>query len=238
MRRLLQILFVAFTVFIYSCKKDKRIIPVQASYHYFPTEYGKYVVYNVDSTVHRTDDQDNDDSISYFHFQLKYVIDSSFADLEGRTRQVVVCYYKDSTMDWTLRNVFSQLLTSSGAYTYEDNITYHKLAFPISSSIKWDGNDQNTNDEELYQYEDIHTSSELSSMSYDSVVTNIQFDSTIIVLQRDDVYVIGSVYGKEIYAENVGMVYHERDELEFNTSLNVTSSGTEYKMTAIDYGPR
>jgi hypothetical protein len=236
MRRPLQVLFITLFAFAVSCKKDKRMSPTSASYNYFPTEYGRYVIYNVDSIVHRTDDNNNDDSVSNYHFQLKDVIDSSFQDLEGRTRQVVLRYYKDSIIDWTLRDVYSQLLTSSGAYKYEDNVTYHKLAFPINSSIRWDGNDQNTDEEELYQYEDIHTSTELTSLSYDAVVTNIQFDSTITVLQRDDVYFIGSVYGKEIYAENIGMIFHERDDLDFN-GIGQVSSGTEYKMTAIDYGP-
>jgi hypothetical protein len=237
MRKLLPILFAALAVFVYSCKKDKRIIPTQASYNYFPTEYGRYVVYNVDSTVHRTDDNQNDDSVSYYHFQLKDVIDSSFTDLEGHVRQVVLRYYKDSTMDWTLRNVWSQLLTSSGAYRYEDNVTYHKLAFPLSSSIRWNGNDMNTLEEEEYEYEDIHVWTELTSLSYDSVSTTVQFDSTIVVLQIDDLNVIERTYGQEIYAENVGMVFHQRDELKLNGVGNI-SEGTEYKMTAIDYGPQ
>jgi hypothetical protein len=122
--------------------------------------------------------------------------------------------------------VYSQLLTSSAAYRYEDNVAYHKLAFPINSSIKWDGNDMNTEDEELYEYEELHTANTFNSL---------QFDSTITVLQRDDLYFIGSIYGKEIYAAGVGMIFHQRDELNFN-GVGQVSSGTEYKMVVIDYG--
>jgi hypothetical protein len=211
----------------YSCKEDKITLPIP-SYNYFPTDYGRFVVYNADSIVHRTDDNNNDDSISYYHYQLKDVIDSTFPDLEGKKRQVILRYYKDSITDWTLRNVWSQLLTSSAAYRYEDNISYHKLAFPISSSIKWNGNDMNTDGEELYSYQGIHVSD-----SYNS----FQFDSTINVLQIDEILFIGRTYGVEIYAENVGLIYKERDELTYNGAQQI-SSGTEYKLIVVDYGPR
>lgn len=227
---------VGILALFYSCKEDKITLPVP-SYNYFPTDYGRFVVYNADSIVHRTDDNNNDDSISYYHYQLKDVIDSTFPDLEGKKRQVILRYYKDSITDWTLRNVWSQLLSSSTAYRYEDNIAYHKLAFPISSSIKWNGNDMNTDVEELYSYQSIHSSSQVSSMSFDSVTTTLQFDSTINVLQIDETLFIGRTYGVEIYAENVGLIYKERDELTYNGAQQI-SSGTEYKLTVMDYGPR
>jgi hypothetical protein len=222
---ILSLSILTILIFFDSCKKDK-VAPVSASYNYFPTQQGKFVVYTVDSIVHRTDDNSNDDSVSYYHFEIKDVIDSSFYDLSGKKRQVILRYYKDSMNDWTLRNVWSQLLTSSAAYRYEDNVAYHKLAFPINSSIKWDGNDMNTEDEELYEYEELHSA---------NTFNGLQFDSTITVLQRDDLYFIGSIYGKEIYAAGIGMIFHQRDELNFN-GVGQVSSGTEYKMTVIDYG--
>ena len=228
----------AFAVLVFSCKKDKIIKPSSPSYNYFPTEQGKYVIYNVDSVVHSTNDNNNDDSVSTYHFQLKYVVDSSFNDLERKRRQVLAIYYRDSlNTTWTIRNVWSQLLTSSSAYRYEDNIPYHRLAFPINTTIRWDGNDMNTYDEEQYEYEDIHSSSEMSSMDFNHVTTTLQFDSTITILQVDDLNFIEKIYGKEAYAENVGMIYHQRDELSFN-GVGQISSGTEYKMTVQDYGPR
>jgi hypothetical protein len=231
--------FVVIAVaFVSSCKKDKRITPASASYNYFPTEYGRWVVYNVDSIAHRTDDNNNDDSVSTYHFQLKDVIDSSFLDLEGKMRQVIVRYYRSSlNPNWTLRNVYSQLLTSAAAYRFEENVAYHKLAFPINSSIEWDGNDMNTGDEELYSYEDIHSFASITSESFDFVSTALDFDSTIAVLQIDELNFIERKYGKEIYAENVGMVFHQRDELSFNGAGQI-SHGSEYKMTVADYGPR
>src|SRR3954469_17861716 len=99
----LSLLALAMLVFYYSCKKDKVEDRVSPSYNYFPTEKGKYVEYNVDSIVHRTDDNNNDDSVSRNHFKLKDVIDSSFTDLEGKRRQIVLRYYSDSITSWTLR---------------------------------------------------------------------------------------------------------------------------------------
>src|SRR5438067_206237 len=119
------LLAVALMVLFFSCSKDKILKPSSPSYNYFPTEQGKFVIYNVDSTVHRTDDGFSDDSVSHYHFQLKDVVDSSFYDLEGKKRQVLLQYYRDSLdTNWNLRNVWSQLLTTSAAYRYEDNVPY------------------------------------------------------------------------------------------------------------------
>lgn len=208
-----------------SCGKETLEAP-SPSFNYFQTRQGKYVVFDVDSIVHSTDDNDNDDSVHYYHYQVKEIIDTPFTDGEGKQRQVVTRYYRnDSTEQWNFNIVWTQSLSSSSAYRWEDNIPYHKLSFPISSEIQWDGNDQNTLDEEMYHYSDIH-----SAKTYNS----IDFDSTITVIQRDDNNFVEKVFGKEVYASGIGLIYKERDDLRKTSGIVV--SGTEFRMTVIDYG--
>jgi hypothetical protein len=222
-------LVTAITMLIFSilssCGKESLEVP-SPSFNYFPTEQGKYVIFDVDSTVHSTNDNDNDDSVYHYHYQVKEVIDTAFTDGEGKQRQVVVRYYRtDSTQEWNFNIVWTQALTASSAYRWEDNIPYHKLSFPISQEIEWNGNDQNTQDEEMYHYTGIH-----AALSYNS----LEFDSTVTVIQRDDNNFVERIFGKEVYAAGVGLIYRERNNLR--KTSNIVVSGTEFRMTVNSYG--
>jgi hypothetical protein len=216
---------ILFASLLSSCGKESLEIP-SPSYNYFPTEYGTFVIYDVDSIVHGTNDNDNDDSVYFYHYQVKDVIDTPFIDGEGKTRQVVVRYYRaDSTQLWSINCVWSQSLTSANAYRWEDNIPYHKMSFPLTYESEWNGNDKNTLDEEMYHYAAIHESKTFNALA---------FDSTITVVQRDDDNFVEKIFGEEIYAAGIGMIYKERKELRKTSGIIV--SGTEFTMVVTDFG--
>ena len=211
--------------FLASCGKET-LDSFSPSFNYFPTAKGTFVVFDVDSVVHSTDDNGNDDSVYYYHYQVKEVIDTPFIDGEGHTRQVLVRYYRqDSSQAWNINAVWSQLLTSAYAYRWESNVPYHKMSFPINSEIEWNGNDMNTHEEEMYYYDDIHVSHSYGAVS---------FDSTVTVIQRDDNNYIERIYAKEVYAAGVGLVYRQRDDLR--KTAGVVVSGTEFTMVVREYG--
>lgn len=209
----------------FSCKKETVVLPA-LSYNYFPTEKGLYVIYDVDSIYHSDNDNNNDDSVYYYHFQIKDRIDSSFIDLEGRVNQVRLRFRRaNDTMDWVLTNVWTQYLSSASAYVTEDNIKLHKLSFPINSTISWNGNDSNTDDEEIYFYDYFHES---------DVINGLSFDSTLSVIQVDENNYVETIYGNEKYAAGVGMIYKERNDLGKRNGQVV--KGLEYRMVVVDYG--
>lgn len=209
----------------FSCKKETVVLPA-LSYNYFPTEKGRYVIYDVDSIYHSENDNNNDDSVYAYHFQIKDKIDSSFSDLEGRVNQVRLRYRRDNdSMQWELTDVWTQYLSSSSAYLIEDNIKYHKLSFPINSTITWNGNDSNTEEEEDYFYDYFHES---------DVINNLAFDSTLSVIQIDENNYVETIYGNEKYASGVGMIYKERNDLGKRNGQVV--KGLEYRMVVVDYG--
>ncbi|REJ82449.1 MAG: hypothetical protein DWQ44_12365 [Bacteroidetes bacterium] len=210
-----------------SCKKDSQIINSN-SFNYFPTAKGTWVEYNVDSIYHGENDNNNDDSVYTFNFQIREIVDSTFLDGEGREVQVLIRYKRmNSSDEWRLVSVWTQRLSLTGAYRTEDNITYQKLAFPINSRISWDGNAANILSEELYSYESFHE---------ENLVGSFSFDSTLTVLQVDEDNFVERIFGKEIYAVGVGMIFKQRDDLGKRNGLVV--KGLEYKMTLRDYGPR
>ncbi len=209
----------------FSCKKEKVEVPA-LSYNYFPTETGKYIIYDVDSIYHSETDNNNDDSVFSYHFQIKDRIDSSFVDLEGRINQVLLRYHRyNDTLPWQLTEVWTQYLSATSAYLTEDNIKYHKLSFPINSTISWNGNDSNTEEEEIYYYDYYHESDVLNGLS---------FDSTLSVIQIDENNFVETIYGNEKYAAGVGMIYKERNDLGKTNGQVV--KGLEYKMVVVEFG--
>ncbi len=209
----------------YSCKKEKVDLPA-LSYNYFPTENGKYVIYNVDSIYHSENDNNNDDSVYSYHFQIKEKLDSSFIDLEGRVNQIRLRYRRDNdTLPWNFSSVWTQYLSSTSAYTTEDNIRFHKLSFPINASITWNGNDANTLEEENYFYDYFHES---------DVINGLSFDSTLSVIQIDENNYVEKIYGNEKYATGIGMIYKENDNLGKRNGQVV--KGLEFKMVIAGYG--
>lgn len=224
---LIACLGISASALLSSCKKEKQD-PLPITFDYFPTERGRFVVFEVDSVVHAENDNNNDDSVYYYNYQVMEQIDSTFTDGSGRPTQVLKRFHRlDDAQPWNLTAVWTQTLTMSAAYRFEDNVTYHKLAFPISENTTWDGNDMNTLEEEVYSYEDFHVARTIQGLS---------FDSTLAVLQRDDNNFVERVYGQEIYANGVGLVRRQRDDLGKRNGIVVR--GTEFTMQAVDYGPR
>jgi hypothetical protein len=196
------------------------------SYNYFPTEKGRYVIYNVDSVYHAESDNNNDDSVYSYHFQIKEKIDSTYLDLQGRPNQVLLRYHRNTSNDpWVLTAVWTQYVNSASVYRTEDNIQYHKLSFPINSTATWNGNDANTFDEESYFYDYFHES---------ETINGISFDSTLSVIQVDENNFVEKIFGNEKYATGIGMIYKERDDLGKKNGQVV--KGLEYRMTIDSYG--
>ena len=85
--------------------------------------------------MHAENDNNNDDSVYTFHYEVLEQIDSSFIDGSGRSAQVLKRYHRLTDGDpWNLTSVWTQTLTVSAAYRFEDNITFHKLAFPFQKT--------------------------------------------------------------------------------------------------------
>ena len=63
---------------------------------------------------------------------------------------------------------------------------------------------------------------------------SLNFDSTISIIQIDENNYVEKMYGNEIYAAGIGLVYKERDEL--GKQNGVVVKGLEYRMKIIGYG--
>lgn len=211
--------------FYLGCKKETVVVPT-VSYNYFPVTIGSWKEYRVDSVYHSETDNNNDDSVYSYQFYIREVIDSSYLDNAGRVTEIIKRYRRiDSLSDWKISSVWTQRLTTINAYRNEDNVNFHKLSFPISSSIIWNSNDANTYEEENNYYEYFHEP---------GIFNNLEFDSTLSVIQVDENNFVARQFGNEIYAAGIGLIFKQRDELGKRNGVVV--SGMEYKMVITGYG--
>jgi len=213
---------------------DPVSIEESALYRYFPLDPGSYIVYSVDSIIHRfeDDDTDNPDSlIDTFHYEVKEVVDSDFIDGEGDTAWRISRYFRDSSAgDWIFSTLWTAKVTSQSAQRVEENIRYVKISFPVKLNKTWNGNYFNFFPPEEYSIEEANTPLSIG---------NFNFDSSLTILELNDDNLIHRIFKQSKYVYGIGLVSRERD------SVNLTpppffeiTNGIEYKQTIIDYSPR
>jgi hypothetical protein len=220
------------------CKKKKTEAPPDVGYGYAPDIPGKYVVYDVDSTVF--DDFAKD--TLYYKYRIKEKLEETFTDNQGRTAIRLVRYVKRydpaksyDQIPWTLKDVWNYTRTATSLEVVEENVRYTKLVFPVKTDVSWNGNAQTTQPSMDYKYlftDQKHT------------VNGTVFDDVLCVEQKDDKRknVIHRQYYIEKYARNVGLVYREITDVYSNAVVagvpveQRIEKGIIYKLTYITHG--
>lgn len=208
MNKIVFILYLLALSMFSSCKKDSPASNPDSGFAYFPGEVGNFVIYEGDSTIY--DDFKKD--TTYIRFQLKERIESIFPDNEGRpalrTERYMRYYNPNKPYDsipWQLKGVCYSVKTTALVERLENNVRYVKLVFPVKEGKKWNGNALNTKGEWEYEYTETDVSLGIGSYL---------FDSTLTVLQRDELTIFTKQYYKEKYVKNVGLVYREVIDVE------------------------
>jgi hypothetical protein len=205
-----------------SCKKETEL-PVDMGYKYFPVNTGHWVVYDVDSVSHN----DFTGQIDSFKFQIKEYVESVFIDNEGRETQRLERYKRlNDTSAWFIKDVWMENLTTTTAEKVEENVRIIKLIFPPHENEKWDGNLNNTNGVQNYEYKDIHSAYFLN---------NITYDSTLSVIQKQEYTLISEKFEKEVFAAHIGLIYKKYVNLT-KEPTGVIKKGIDYSYTLNSYG--
>ncbi len=237
------LLFFGLLFFVtFACKK-KTEDPPDVGYAYAPENIGKYVIYDVDSTVY--DDFKHD--TTYFKYRIKEKLEEVFTDNQGRNAIKLVRYikkYVDSVsydnISWTVKDVWNYTKTATTLEVVEEDIRFTKLIFPVKEESTWNGNANNTLGEWEYQY---------SSTDRAETINGTAFDNVLMVTQKDDKNknAIHREYFVEKYAKEIGLVYREIKDLYSNVvTLNPNgtikpveqriTSGVIYKLTYVTHG--
>jgi hypothetical protein len=227
-----------------SCKKEQEHFTSEPVSDYYPLQVGKYITYNLDSTIFTNFGQNQ----AQVHYQVKDVVDASITDNLGRPGFRIIRYSrKDASSDWSPNNVFMAVPTDRTLEFIENNLRFIKLVLPIKQDYSWKGNsyiDVTSNDISLGFYEDW-------DYIYDSVgvpltINALNFDNTIKVAEIDYTENNPSVpntgyaertYAVEKYAKGIGLIYREFLHWEYQGPESPTYGYTGYgvKMSIIDH---
>lgn len=203
---------------------------------YYPKNIGKFVEYDVDSTVY----SDLPLSSVTYKYRIKEKLVSLFTDNEGkealRIERYIKWYRADKSYDsipYSIKEVWMANVTDKYVQVKEGNIRYTKLIFPVQENAVWNGNALNNLGEWKYTYD-----------YFDRPETfgNLKLDKVLQVIQRNDRTLISEQYYIEKYAKGVGLVYREiRDIYSNNVVPGVPieqriETGVIYKQTIVNYG--
>jgi hypothetical protein len=204
-------------------------------YGYVPTDAGRYIIYDVDSTIY---DEFNHDTV-YYKYQLKEVVESIFPDNQGRPSMRIERYIRNynpnlsyDSIPWTLKNVWYGTRTTTDYERVESNQRFVKLIFPLNNYAYWNGNAQNTIGDWEYQYQGI---------DFPQTQGNMKFDSTAIVIQKDETNLLDRRLYKEVYAKGVGLIFKQIFDV-YDTNIDITpvitriKGGVYYDQTIHSYG--
>lgn len=208
-KKIIPAFLLALLFIINGCKDDddsKVSVPSGLIYSYFPTNVGHEIIYDV-SLITKDGFFGTSDTAIY---QIKEVVESVFLDNQNRPTLRLERYKRDTPNDpWVINDVWTSNLTATRAEKKEENVSYVKLVFPITTSTSWNGNLLNTLDPQNYEYDNLHQP---------DIIGGINFDSTLTVIQMDEDNYIEYRYETEIYVPGVGMVFKEHNYVEKDNS--------------------
>lgn len=241
-----KILFVAiiFSVFcLNACKKSTDDFKLASVNDYFPQLIGKYITYNLDSTVFinfGTQQVINS-------YQVKHVVDALITDNLGRPAYRIIRFIRKTAANpWNPDNTFMVVPSEFAVEFIENNQRFLKLKAPLRNGFDWKGNSYI----DTYSLNSTVKYLDDWDYTYDNLNTKITvgtftLDSTLTVKQRDEV--IGSPtnvnsyheinFGEEKYAKGIGMVYRNFLHVEYQPPTpgrGGYKQGYGVKMTMID----
>jgi len=201
------IIYALLVAISFGCSKSIR--------SYMPLEIGKFIVYNLDSTVYTN----LGSKIEVRSYQIKDTIQSFTTDNLGRKVYRISRLMRSQidSNNWLNIYTYNAIADSTRLEIIEANQRYLKLMLPIKEGFSWKGNTYiNTisNPElqflNIWEYRYMNVQKNIS-------INNIGFSNTVSVLQRNDTInnptnknVFSEInYSKEVFAENIGLVFKE-----------------------------
>ncbi len=239
-------LIAGLLIIISSCRKTSETIEAAPATEYYLLEPGKYITYNLDSTVY-INFGERDTVISY---QVRDLVDEKFLDNAGRQAfRILRSIRTGSSQQWRPNNTFMAVYGEKGIEFIENNLRFLKLVDPVKNGFSWKGNSY------------IETGSFTSDVNYlegwnytyDSVNVPLMLgqqviDSTIKVIQADEVFGDDpsspfAVYGEknysvEKYAKGIGLIFKDFLHWEYTGPSGGSNGyyvGYGIRLTMIDH---
>lgn len=185
---------------------------IENGYDYFPTEVGKWLVYEADSTVW---DKFKETTYSVNFYVKEEVIDE-FTDSKGRASVRIDRSYSSDGKNWKKRDTWLATADENFAERVEENARFLKLAFPLLVDKEWKGNAYlNEASEALFPSNnsnwDWDWDYKVASQSETYTNGNLSFNEVIKITQEPSLAqtLLRKTLGVEHYAKGIGLVSKE-----------------------------
>ena len=231
MKRLIPLILLSILlVFFLSCKKENpEQDNISKGMNYFPLEQGKYIIYEItEITIDKPSEYY--DTVIYY---IKELTESIYIDNQSEQAYRIERYIRyNETDEWNIHQVWSSKLTNISAQKVEENQRFVKIRFPVKIGLSWNGNIYNDLDLKKYEITDIH---------YSENINGFNFDSCLLVIQKNSESLIHKDLELEIYAWNIGMIYKEitninSQEVIFDIPIEARiTTGNIYTQKIIDF---
>lgn len=206
------------TLFLAFCTKEKIASPINLQNNYFPLKVGAVIIYEVDSTAYSNF---TNASVNY-KFDLKDSITNTFDDLAGNTNYRIERFKKPiNTTLWVYQKNFTRNKGLRAGEEFINNQRFVRIIFPPLKGSSWNGNSKNTLGEQEYLIEEASTA---------LTINTLNFDSTIVVKEIDEINLIREDLVKSTYARNVGLIKKEVKAIDKNISTGKTTNGFVYTL--------
>ncbi len=231
-----------------SCKKETAdISEINQGNKFYPTEIGKWIVYNYDSIV--WDDLQGVPIPA--EGQLRYYTADTFRDDQGRLSYVVNVQIRENDTDpYRPCDVIYVTPTANSLEFEQKNLKFIKMTFPVSNGKSWNGNafiplndedytKEYDNDKWKYTYADFDTDFDPGNNLYEHTVTVNEIDDALNNPDVDTTAYAYKNYSQAKYAYGVGLIYSERIYWEFQPKVGGSGGsghkkGYEVRMRAVD----
>ena len=193
-----------------------------------PQRVGAYQIYSVDQTVY-SEVASPEES----HFEIKMEAMDSFPDVNGDYTYVIHRSKRGNSADeWEYLDTWSSRVNDQEAIMNEENISFVKITFPVKNEKEWNGNEYNTNDEDVYQ---------MKSVDEPFTIGDQAFSKTVFIDQEDIEDLLIKDKRFEIYARDIGLIYKEVTDLSYCDDVDcfgqqVIKSGVIFKQSIISHG--
>ena len=219
-----------FILLIGCSSAEEEINPSIIGWQFFPLETGDYRVYQVNAVRHFFNT--TPDTVSY---QLIEKTAGEFEDLSGGISYRIERSKRDNeNAEWEIDSVWTARRDVYTATQVEHNVPIIKLSFPLKENKKWNANSLNDKAIDEYFLKNVNVPFKINDTSiFQNTSTVIQDSVSDNILFRN--------LKKEIYSENIGLIYKEVTLLEFCAEVecvgqDIIESGLEYKQWMIAYG--
>lgn len=231
-------------ILLTACNKQNELYTTAPLSDYFPLQVGKYITYNLDSTVFihfGTKD-------TIIKYQVKDSIETKITDNLGRPSYRIVRYLrKDPSQAWSASNTFMATPTPNTIEFIENNLRFVKLILPIKENNTWNGNQYLTSDPYpafafandfmagwVYTYQQINAPLTVGTYNLNNTLTVTEIDYSFGNPQIAGTQYAERTYSIEKYAKTIGLVYKEFLHWEYQANTN-SYKGFGVKLTLADH---